>query len=74
MDYCISAFFKNQDEKIYRVYVTDALKAIAENTANFVGGQTVTLRYHDIIESKAPEKEHTAEEVVDRIKSKLMKL
>lgn len=35
-------------ETLYRVYVTDALKVICENTAKQVGGGYLTERYYDV--------------------------
>lgn len=35
------------DERRYRAYVTDALMAIAENTARFAGGSAMTARWYD---------------------------
>lgn len=79
IDYCISSFLKRQEEKLYRMYVTDALKAITENTQNFAGGVTLNKRYIDLItrdkEPEDAEKEGMeANEIVDRITQKLMKL
>lgn len=33
----------------YRVYVTDSLRTISENTARFGGGAVTKLRYYDVI-------------------------
>lgn len=51
--------YKSADEakgQAYRVYVTDALKCITENTAGLVGGSAMTLRYFDLLH---PEKVDT---------------
>lgn len=79
IDYCISSFLKRQEEKLYRMYVTDALKAAVENTQNFAGGTILTKRYIDLItKQKAPEDAEKegmeANEIVDNIVDKLMKL
>lgn len=79
IDYCISSFLKRQEEKLYRMYVTDVLKAITENTQNFAGGVTLSKRYIELItrekEPEDAEKEGMeANEIVDRITQKLMKL
>ena len=52
------------------VYITDALKVVANNTAEAFGGQILTMRYCDIFTAKN-ETEETAEEIIDRIKGKL---
>lgn len=52
----------------YRVYVTDALRIIGENTAKFVSGNYIKLRFADAIK---PQKEETrtSEEVIEHMKS-----
>jgi hypothetical protein len=89
IDFCIAALKKKREELLYRVYITDCLKAIAENTAHYVGttglvkaGMTMQSRYADLVldkqntKGKAPQKEktQTADEVVETIKNKLKKL
>lgn len=64
-------------DKAYRVYVTDALKAIAENTARYVGGGYIKARYADLIEPNIepnPEETRTPEQIVDRMKEKIAKV
>ena len=48
VDYCIARFKQKQEEKQYRVYVTDALMTIANNVANFGGGNKIMTRYIDL--------------------------
>ena len=36
----------------YRIYVTDALRIVAENTARYAGGNYIKSRYADMIEPK----------------------
>lgn len=79
IDYCVSAFFKRQEEKIYRVYITDALKAICENTANFAGGSVIKSRYYDLIDRPHKQEEEKsdeekAQEIIDRISDGLKKI
>ena len=50
----------------YRVYVTDCLKLIAENTANISSGQYVKSRYYDIIHP-AKVDSRTGDEIVEDI-------
>ena len=38
---------QKMDERRYRAYITDALMAIAENTARFAGGRTMSGRWYD---------------------------
>lgn len=53
----------------YRVYVTDALRLIAENTARFANGQVLNMRYLDMIQPNFEkiEDKKSAEKIVDDI-------
>lgn len=66
-------FKKEQQEKAYKMYITDALKIIAENTAKQVGGSYLTARYAEMIEPKK-EETRTANEIIINIKDKLARL
>lgn len=46
----------------YRIYVTDALRIVAENTARYAGGNYIKARYADIIEPKKQD-DRTCEEI-----------
>lgn len=54
----------NEREKTeaYRIYVTDALRVVAENTAQYVGGNYIKARYADMIEPKKQDN-RTCEEI-----------
>ena len=52
-----------EKEQAYRVYVTDALKIIGENTAKYAGGSYMKVRYLDV-ENPKPEETRTPEEVI----------
>lgn len=74
MDHCMSAFKYRQEEKLYRVYVTDALKAIADNTRRYAGGYNLTSRFFDWVYKDKPKgnkREETADEIILRIKQKI---
>ena len=49
-------------DEAYRIYVTDALRVVAENTAQYVGGNYIKARYADIIEPKKQDN-RTCEEI-----------
>ena len=51
---------------LYRVYITDALQKICENTANFAGGHIMPKRFYDL----AYGKEESAEEIITNIVKK----
>lgn len=53
------------------MYITDALKAITNNTARLYGGSEVKLRYYDLINTKPEQEERTEEEIISQIKAKI---
>lgn len=64
------AFFKNmQKERMYKVYVTDALKAIATNTSKAYGGVELNKRFIDVLEPHIEKR--TANDIINNIKRKL---
>lgn len=60
-------------DKTYRIYVTDSLKMISENTSKYAGGSSFSVRYWDVIKKPVNET-RTSEEIISGIKDKLMKL
>ena len=60
-------------QEAYKIYVTDCLKLIAENTAKFGGGSVLNCRYYDLISPKKEVPEESADEIISRMKSKLAK-
>ena len=54
----------NEREKTeaYHIYVTDALRIVAENTAKFASGNYIKARYSDMIEPKKQDN-RTCEEI-----------
>lgn len=73
MRYCIAKFRKDNLDTTYRIYVTDALKIIAENTSKYAGGSYMKIRFSEIINPK-PEETRTADEIITGITDKLRKL
>lgn len=51
-----------------KVYITDALKAIAENTARIVGGSAPTQRYAEMLDKKRDNRtgEQIAADIITR--------
>ena len=75
MDYCVLRGTKDQEEKLFKIYVTDGLKNINEPIANFFGGMVFKERYYDMTNRKEIENpKETAEEIKNRIVSKLAAL
>lgn len=73
MRYVMARYESEQRELAYRIYVTDALKQITENTAKFGGGGYIRARFADIIHP-APEETRTSAEIIENIRDKLNKL
>ncbi len=63
---------ERERDKAYRIYISDALRAIGENSARG-GGKYYETRFIDLIEPKAEEK-RTAEEVIDQVRGTLRRL
>lgn len=68
---------KQAEDKLFRVYLTDGLKAVADNTARLTKeGVSLKLRYVEIadnIKTDKPEEKpkETAEQIINRITSGL---
>ena len=70
----LPVLLKKQDqEKAYRVYVTDALKTITENTAKYAGGSYMKARYYDL-ENPKPAETRTGEEIISQMKMKIARI
>lgn len=61
---------RDEHAEAYRVYVTDALKIICENTARYAGGSCIEMRYIDLVNPK-PEDTRTGDDVIEHMKLKL---
>ena len=72
MRYVKARFIKESQAKTYRIYVTDSLKAIAENTARHYGGTVMNMRYADI--TSKPKPTESSDEVISRIRSKIQEI
>ena len=53
MRYVLARYNEKQRAGIYRIYLTDCLQLIAENTAKHVGGRYINKRYIDIVDGTA---------------------
>ena len=74
IEHYIAFFKKEQHEKAYKCYVTDALRLITENTARAInGGRYLQARYIEYIEP-IKEETRTKEEVITSLKEKLRRL
>lgn len=73
MDYIaqhvLQTYKQEQKEFAYRVYVSDSLKFIAENTAKYAGGSHITNRFAEIVTKKPSDTRTGAEIARDVIKA-----
>lgn len=76
IEHCVAFFRSKQKEEAYRIYVTDALKAMSEIIAKTYGGNSPKYRYAEIIQPGRPEVEEkrTAQEIISNISNKLNKM
>ena len=62
MRYATARFNQHQRDLAYRIYVSDCLRIISENTAKICGGSYITAKLADIINPK-PVDNRTGEEI-----------
>ena len=62
MRYAIARYQSQQRDLAYRIYVSNCLRIISENTAKMGGGSYVTADFTDIINPK-PVDNRTGEEI-----------
>lgn len=75
MRYVMARYESEQRELAYRIYVTDALRNISENTARFGGGGYIRARFADLINiDQRPEDNRTSDEIIGGIREKLRKM
>ena len=67
MRYVLAQYRREQEDKAYRIYVTDVLRLISENTASSVGGKYITARFADVIAPPKEEDNRTCEEITAEI-------
>lgn len=67
MRYCHARKKSKTADMEYRIYVTDALKIMTENTAKQAGGSLLSVRY---VELGKPQDLRTAEEVASDVINK----
>lgn len=68
MRYAMARYQSQQRDFAYRIYVTDCLRIISENTAKMCGGSYITVKLADIINPKPVENRSGEEIAADIIK------
>lgn len=72
MRYVEARYKKDCRDEAYRIYLSDGLKVLTENTAHFAGGSALTMRLYEILHPITESR--TEAEIIDNIKSKLLML
>lgn len=67
-DYISQHIEAYEREKALKVYITDGLKTLTENTANYAGGKSLNVRFFDLFKEV---KEENPKEIITRITNKL---
>ena len=62
MRYAVARYQSQQRDLAYRIYVTDCLRIISENTEKMGGGSYIAAKFVDIINPK-PADNRTGEEI-----------
>lgn len=62
MRYAMARYQSQQRDLAYRIYVSDCLRIISENTAKMCGGSYITAKLADIINPKLVD-DRTGEEI-----------
>ena len=68
MSYASAKFEEWDKELAYQIYMTDALRMIAENTAKLSGGSYMTKRYAEVLVKEKPDNRTGDEIAADIIK------
>lgn len=61
---------EDMESDAYRIYTARALQILTENTANALGGKTMSISYDDLINPK-PVDNRSADEIIDGIRKKI---
>ena len=68
MRYAMARYQSQQRDLAYRIYVTDCLRIISENTAKIGNGSYITAKFADIINPKQVDNRTGEEIAADIIK------
>ena len=68
MRYAMARYKSQQRDLAYRIYVTDCLRIISENTAKTRGDSYITAKFADIINPKPVDNRNGEEIAADIIK------
>lgn len=78
IEHCIAYIKQKAEEELYKGYITDAFRAIANNTSHLrEDGMEMTMSYAEILsgrETQNDKPEITGEQVISNMKNKLRRL
>lgn len=75
MEHCVSSFLKIQQEKAYKVYVTDCLYSLVNMYAvTHKGKEPIQRRFVEILEPPKEKPKESAEDIISRMKKKIREL
>ena len=61
----LAEYKRQQEELAFRIYMTESIRLLTENTARFSGGSVIKERYYDIVNRKHEyEEEKSGDEIV----------
>ena len=66
-EYLFEHFKQWEEDRMYRFYVSEALKTINNNVVRVAGGTTMNYSYHELIVPQEIEPELTAEDIVANV-------
>ena len=69
-EYLFEWLIQYNHERMYKNYIADCLKMIAENTMKFAGGSAPSKRYYEMIEPIKPEETRNADEIIADLNKK----
>ena len=71
----IGIYLKRQsEEKALKIYITDALQLICENTANFSHGKYMSIKYSDIVYKADNKPQRSSEDIINSVKKNLKEM
>lgn len=63
LDFCVNEYNKKQEELVYKIYITDSIRAYLD----------IDVRFYDLI-SREPKEERSADEIINSLKDGLSNL
>lgn len=65
-----AAIKQRMKDEMYQEYISESLRIIGENTAKYVNGQYLKVKFSEIVNPR-PEETRTSDEVINYMKEKI---